>query len=348
MFQGVMILVALAAPVWFGPATATFPVQLPGDPYDSKRNDVRVRFVGDRDQREERPAWFDPGQGAWRATLFSQREGLYRAVLVRNGKELQIEANEGILELSPAPSLGFLEASEARPNRLVLDTGATWIGFGADLGADASSSRVNDLADAGASWMRVAPPDDPFRYDALIRFGAAMDAAERRGLDYTLVVPSSSTEAWRRYALNRFGTSPHLIGWEGAFADPQGRPAAPVATPWEGLFENKPGPFLVAEKDAPRLRSLKALVERSGWAGWNTTRVWKGIAAKGAFERGRMILLVSPGAKLAGLPLADGTYDLVTIDPTTATVTSEQARVVRSALSLSIPAERFLVLSPRA
>ena len=343
-----MFLPALAADAaWYGPATATFLVQFAGDPYDPKRNDVRVRFLGDRSQREERPAYFDPAVGGWRATLFAAEEGRYRAILVRNGKDVECEPQEGILDLAPALALGYLPAKTPGAGRPTLDTGAPWIAFGANLGDDPTPARVDALADAGANWVRVASPADPLAYDALIRFGAAMDEVERRGLAYTLALPASSTAAWRRYALARFGGSPRLVGWEGAVEDPRLRATAPTAEPWPALFENRPGPFLVREDDAPRLKALRTVVELSGLPGWANPRPWKGPSAKGVADGDRMILVAEPGAKLVGLPLADGAYDLATFDPATGAAVTGQARVERAALALPVPAERFFVLRRR-
>lgn len=342
-----IVLSAVSDLVWYGPATATFAVQFPGDPYDAARNDVRVTFLGDKAQREERVATFDPVLGAWRATLYTTEPGSYRAVLVRNGKTAIVEAQEGILEVSPAKGLGVVQAKATRPDRLTLDTGEPWVGVGGELGPGATPEAVEALADAGATWVRIVPPADPLADDALSAFDATMDAVARRGLAYTFVLPATSSAAWRRYALARYGTSPRLVQWEAPndLADPWPRARASTAAPWNALFENAAGPFLVT--DHARIRGLRSLIERSEWATWSTPRVWKGAGAKGVGETDRLILVATPGAPLTGLPLADGAYDLTTIDPATGAATTETAEVVGAKLTLRPPAERFFVLRRR-
>ena len=331
--------------LWYGPATATFAVQFPGDPYDPVRNDVRVRFIGDKKQREERAATFDPSLGAWRATLYAKEGGSYRAVLVRNGKEALTEPEEGIVDLKYERDLGVLPAKSAREDRLALDSGAAWSGIGPDLDASATPERIDALADAGATWVRLTPPADPL--PDVAPFNAVMDAVARRGLAYTLVLPGTSSPAWRRYALARYGASPRLVQWEAPadLADPWSRATATTAVPWDALFENRPGPFLAAE--LARIKALRAVVDRSGWKDWKTPRVWKGQGAKGVGESDRLILVATPGAKLAAIPLADGTYDLTTVDPATGESRTGETRVEHAALSVPVPAERFFVLRRR-
>ena len=330
--------------VWYGPATVTFPVQFPGDPFDPARNDVRVRFLGERNEREERIAAFDPAVGVWRATLFATHGGRYRAILVRNGRDALVEPTEGIVELRPQPDLGLVRAGQ-RPDRLVLDRGGPWVGVGADLGADATPARVDALAAAGATWVRLALPADP----ASETFGDVMDAVARHGLYYTLAVPDSSSAAWRRVVLARFGGSPYLAQWEGPadLDDPWRRATASSASAWPDLFANRPGPFLVKEGDAPRIKALRAVLETSDWANWASPRPWKGEGAKGVAESDRLILVAEPGAKLANVPLAPGEYDLTTVDPATGASVVGTARVEGGALSLPVPAERFFVLRRR-
>lgn len=332
--------------VWYGPATVTFCVQFPGDPFDPARNDVRVRFIGDRNQREERTATFDPVLGAWRATLYAKGGGSYRAVLIRNGKDALVEPEEGIVELAWAKDLGVLVSPGPREDRFTLDSGAAWVGLGVGLSPDATPVQIDALAKAGATWVRVVPPSDPLTDDVLHDFNAAMDAIERNGLAYTFVLPESSSAAWRRYALARFGASPRLVQWEAPadLADPWKRATATTAVPWDGLFENRRGPFLVKANDAARLKALRAVLERSEWADWKTPRLWKGRNAKGVAESDRLILLATPGATLTGVPLADGVYETTTIDPATGESATGETKATDSTLDLKVPGERFFVL----
>lgn len=336
-------------PAWYGPATATFPVQFPGDPYDPVRNDVRVRFLGERNEREERAATFDPALGSWQATLYASQGGRYRAVLVRNGKEALVEPVEGIVEVKRQEGLGVVLAGDGRADRLILDVGGPWVGVGADLGADATPERVAALAAAGATWVRLAPPADPMLPESLDAFGATMEAVARNRLFYTLAVPESSSAAWRRYAVARFGATPYLVQWEGPadLADPWKRATASTATPWNGLFENRPGPFLVKEGDVARIKALNAVLGASEWAKWTSPRAWKGDGAKGVGESDRLLLVAEAGAKLVGVPLADGTYDLTTADPATGGSTIGITQVAHGALTMPVPGERLFALRRR-
>lgn len=335
--------------VWYGPATATFFVQFPGDPFDAAKNDVRVRFIGDRSQREERAAYFDPVLGAWKATLYAKAGGSYRAVLVRNGTDALVEPTEGIVELARNETAGIVLAKSNRSDRFAMDIGLPWVGVGVDLGAAATPERVDALATAGASWVRIVPPTDLSDDKAIEAFGTAMETVERRGLGYTLVVPKDASAAWQRYAVARFGASPRLIAWEGIKdgADPWARGTSMPLGTWDGLFENRPGPFVVGADDLPRLKALRTVLQASGWADWQSPRTWKGEGAKGVGESDRLILMASPGAKLMGVPLADGNYDLTVVDPKTGASTPAQTRVEHATLSLDVPSERFFVLRRR-
>lgn len=335
-------------PAWYGPATVTFPVQFAGDPYDARRNDVRVRFLGERNEREERVATFDPVLGAWEATLYTTHGGRYRATLVRNGKDALVEPVEGIVEARLKDGLGIVRAGD-RPDRLVLEGDRPWVGVGADLGGNATPARVDALAAAGATWVRLAPPADPLSPDAMEAFGATMDAVARNGLYTTLALPEDGSAAWRRYAVARFGASPYLAQWEATASldDPWKRAMTSTATPWPSLFEDRPGPFLVREGDGGRIKALRAVLSISDWANWITPRPWKGEGAKGVAESDRLILVAEPGAKLAALPLAEGTYDLTTVDPATGASVVGTARVEHGAVDLPVPGERFFVLRRR-
>ena len=190
MFLPMLALLAADGPAWYGPVTVTFPVQFAGDPFDRTRNDVRVRFLGERAEREERPAVFDPILGAWRATLYAHQGGRYRAILFRRGqdgkeKDALVEPTEGIVELRATDGLGVVQASPDRSDRLALDTGGPWVGLGTDLGATATADRIDALARAGANWVRLASADDPLDPDALDTFGEAMAAAARDGVRVT-------------------------------------------------------------------------------------------------------------------------------------------------------------------
>ena len=46
-------------PVWYGPLTATFEIQVPGNPYDPDQNDLKVKFIPEKGNSEERLAYAD-------------------------------------------------------------------------------------------------------------------------------------------------------------------------------------------------------------------------------------------------------------------------------------------------
>ena len=334
----------LEDPAWYGPATVTFPVQFPGDPYDPKRNDVWVRFLGERNEREERTATFDPDLGVWRATLYSKHGGQYRAILVRNGKDTLVEPVEGIVDLVLKKGLGMVKATDGRTDRLILDIGGPWVGVGADLNTGATSEKVAALANAGANWVRVVPPTTPDP-----AFESAMESIVARGMSYTLAIPASSSASWRRDVLARFGTSPYLVQWDApqGIEDPWKRATASSATPWQGLFENRPGPFVVKDDDFARIKALNAVLHASDWADWTAPQTWTGEGAKAVGESDRLLLIADRGAKLEGVPLADGTYDLTTADPATGASTLGTVVVAHGTLPMPVPEARFFALRRR-
>ncbi len=332
------------AVVWYGPATVSFPVQFAGDPFDPVRNDVRVRFIGDKNQREERLAYFDSRLGVWRAILYSNSAGSYRAVLVRNGSEVEVEATEGIIELKRS-DVGVLPAKQTRENRWSLDTGDDWVGFGSIVSASSTVRDVNALADAGANWLWIRPPFAP---EPSADWEELMEAVEKRGFYYTIQMRDDATPAWRRYCLARYGTSPRLVQWDTKtkVEDPWGRGASSAA-PWDTLFENQRGPFYTTPTDFALVKALKTTLEVSDWARWRSARAWKIPGADGVAESDRMILDVSPGARIVGAPLADGSYDMTTIDRSTGHSASGTAQVSHGAFDFKGANHAFLVLRRR-
>lgn len=308
--------------VWYGPAVVSFQVQFPGDPRDGKRNDVKVRFLGEKGQREERPAYFDEDLGAWRAVLWSTQPGEYRATLVRNGKDALIEPEEGIISVREASPLGLLVTSP-RPDRLLLDTGETWVGVGVALSPGATPDRIKEIATAGANWVGL-PSSSP----------ALADVAEANHLAYTLPMDADT-----RYATARWGRSVRLVQWQAAttIEDGWNRPTVATTTSWEALFRNAPGPFAVPDDAAAigRIKALKRLLDVSDWAHWQSPQTWAGEEAEGVAESDRMIVWNRSGKALARVPLANGTYDLTTID--LAGGASTLTRVEVSAATVHLP-----------
>ncbi|MCC6556579.1 MAG: DUF2961 domain-containing protein [Polyangiaceae bacterium] len=262
-----------AEAVWFGPATVTFEVELPGNPYDPDENDVRVRFVGDGERHFDRIAYLDE-RGGWKATLVAPQPGRYRAVLLRNGAPVAASAREGDVVLERRLPRGFIRAGPARRNRFVWDDGEPYYPVGINLGWQVSGllpmvEQIEKMGRHGINWTRVwasgwdgknpwwpqggaGGPADRLWAPALARWGAVVDACERAGVAFQMVLfhhgafsttvdpdwPGHPWNAarggflrdpvdfftdrearrrakmWLRHAVARFAHSPSVMAWE--------------------------------------------------------------------------------------------------------------------------------------
>jgi len=304
---------------------------------------VRIRFIGDKNQREERLAYFDSRLGSWRAVLYSKQPGSYRAVLVRNGAESDVEAEEGIVELKRCDA-GTLPVKQPQEGRWSLDTGDTWVGVGTTLGPANSVREVNALADAGANWLRIDPPGP----ESSAEWDDIMAAVERRGFYYTVRMPDNASPAWRRYFVARYAASPRLVQWDtkARLEDPWARGVS-SAIPWDMLFENQRGPFFTVATDYPLLKALKTMIDVSDWARWRSPKAWKMKGAEGVADGDRMVLVVSSSARIEGAPLRDGTYDLTAIDRSTGGSVSGTTQIVHGAFVFKVADPAFLILRRR-
>ena len=145
---------------WYGPATATFEVQFSGNPYDPAENDVHVVFMGEKGQKEDRLAFFDSEQGAWKAVLVAKEPGTYRAELIRNGATSAEAAKEGFLEIRNPLEKGYIGLDPKSSNRFRFSDGTPYypMGFnmawhnGSDIPLD---EQIVKSGKSGVNWSRI-------------------------------------------------------------------------------------------------------------------------------------------------------------------------------------------------
>lgn len=161
MLAAALLAVAQVPPpaVWYGPQTVTFNIQVTGNPYDPAENDLKVRFMPEKGAATERIAYVAE-DGTIRATLVSQTPGRYRAVLVRNGKDLLEPSQEGIFELVTKLPDGFIRVDPNHPNRFMWDDGKPYYPVGFNLGWQGEgvipmTDQISKMASAGINWTRI-------------------------------------------------------------------------------------------------------------------------------------------------------------------------------------------------
>jgi hypothetical protein len=145
--------------VWYGPVTATFNIALAGNPFDPQQNDLRVRFVPEKGQPEERLAYLDEA-GNVRAHLVTKTPGKYKPVLLRNGRELVVAPEEGIVDARRRLANGFLRIDPVHKNRFRWDSGETYFPVGFNLGwqnpdLPPLTDQISQMAGMGANWTRI-------------------------------------------------------------------------------------------------------------------------------------------------------------------------------------------------
>jgi hypothetical protein len=145
---------------WFGPATATFAVAFPGNPYDPAQNDVRVRFIGDKGQTYERLAFYDGDEGVFRAILVAPVAGKYRPVLLWNGTESAEVAVEGVVSADRPLKRGFLGVDPLVARRFRWSNGERYVPLGMNLGwqnpdLPPMADQIRTLAESGGNWTRI-------------------------------------------------------------------------------------------------------------------------------------------------------------------------------------------------
>lgn len=146
---------ALTVTTWFGPAQVAFDAKIPGNPYDSRGNDVRVVFVAPDGDREERLAYFDAGR--WKAWLTTTHPGHYRATLMRNGEPVAVPAAEVVVPDNARLPEGFVRV---HGTRFVTDSGQPYFPLGHDLGwrypdIPPLTELLHRMGAAGMNWARI-------------------------------------------------------------------------------------------------------------------------------------------------------------------------------------------------
>jgi len=152
---------ATAPREWFGPAPVTFHVTFSGNPYDFEKTDMRVRFIDGKGNKVERLAYYDEQEAAWKAVLLSDHPGKYRAVLVRNGEDIDATGEPEFVDLPTKPmDKGFIRRDPALKNRFRYDDGTPYMPIGFNLGWQ--DPRTPDLVDMlktmgknGVNWSRI-------------------------------------------------------------------------------------------------------------------------------------------------------------------------------------------------
>jgi hypothetical protein len=272
------------AAAWYGPAEVAFQVQFAGDPDDLERQDVRVRFVGER-QVFERAAFFD-GEGFWRVSIVASEPGRYRPVLLRRGEPLGVVPEPVRLELDQPLAHAFARPSSDHPNRWRWASGELFLPIGPVLTIPEQLGETNprDLVWARLRpWAESAEPSLAV-WDELLAAGvpAQVDVFDHPGWSdhpwnrandgflgeaaelYTDPEALRRTRARVRVAAARLGRHPNLIAWT---APPPSAPAAwrdemtlflRLADPYDRPVVAAPG---VAE---PRLDSVAEALLRNG------------------------------------------------------------------------------------
>jgi hypothetical protein len=159
MLAAILLSASDLPPVWYGPQTVTFNVQVTGNPYDPAQNDLRVRFMPEKGAAEERIAYVDY-DGTIKATLVSHTSGRFRAVLVRNGKDMLEPPAEGLIELQTKLTNGFIRVDSEHKNRFTWESGEPYYPVGFNLGWQNGdlipmADEISKMASNGVNWTRI-------------------------------------------------------------------------------------------------------------------------------------------------------------------------------------------------
>lgn len=150
-----------APKAWYGPETVTFPVAFSGNPYDIEKSDMRVRFTDAKGNTEDRLAYFDSDEAAWKAVLVADQPGRYKPVLFRNGAALTATPEPAIVELAnkPVPK-GFIRLDDLNKGRFKYEDGKPYLPLGFNLGWQNGGlpdmvEMLKKMGENGVNWTRI-------------------------------------------------------------------------------------------------------------------------------------------------------------------------------------------------
>ncbi|HEY0867994.1 MAG TPA: hypothetical protein VGE01_11470, partial [Fimbriimonas sp.] len=194
---------------WYGPATATFETQFPGNPYDPAINDVRVLFVQEGGPSIERLAYYDGAEGVYRARLVADHPGTYRAILVRNGKQAAGTPREKTIEAKEPLKAGFIRRDPVEAGRFRWDNGQVYFPLGINLGWQGGdmpkmAEQIKKMGESGMNWSRIWAchwdgknpwwPQDSEKVEGQLwppateRWEELVEASEKSGIAYQMVL----------------------------------------------------------------------------------------------------------------------------------------------------------------
>ncbi len=191
-----------AATIWYGPATASFQVQVAGNPYDPLENDAWVNFSAGG-VTEKRLAYYD--DGGWKSVLVARRPGVYSARLVVNGKPVGVPAR---ITLKEHLKDGYIRRGGHWGFQF--DSGRLYWPLGHDLGWQSPGlpdmpKFLSTMGENGINWSRIwACPWDgknPWWPNngakiplgqlwpiAIARWDAIVEAANKAGIHFNFVL----------------------------------------------------------------------------------------------------------------------------------------------------------------
>ena len=146
---------------WYGPETVTFNVSFAGNPYDIEKSDMRVRFIDAKGNKTERLAFYDDEEAGWKAVFLAEAPGKYKAVLLRNGKEMETLSEPELVDVgNKSEPLGFVRRDPLNKLRFRYDDGTPYMPIGYNLGWQ--NGNMPDLTETlkkmgqnGINWSRI-------------------------------------------------------------------------------------------------------------------------------------------------------------------------------------------------
>lgn len=120
---------ATAAPIWWGTETVQFNTTFPGDPFDYRVNDVRVKFTHSiSGETTWRLAYWDNGK--WNARLKADKSGPFVPVLYRNGVAQAAVPVPPVVTLTEPDFKGFIGTHPQNPRKFAFQNGDGYFPIG--------------------------------------------------------------------------------------------------------------------------------------------------------------------------------------------------------------------------